>query len=467
MKPAITTISLIVANVLVLGYILLIDRHRLDSDTAEARKSHLIHIDPEAVARVKIRTAEGEADVVQQADGSWRFTAPFEDRFSPRLMKELLEEGAAQLRINQTIGAKEIKKNGWDDEYFGFGEGAIGVEFMDRDGKSLGAVELGGATPYERTIYARLASDSPEDEPVQLVWGYLRDVVTQPFSELRDRRLIYAKANDVFRVKFRPPSATNLEVHVERGPDMRWRMEKPLKARCDQDLVGEFIAKLAKLELHDFVDEPGADMEAAFDKDKRYEIAFRRRPPGSENSLITTVEFGRLPEDDKDPFVLARVSDRSGLFLVDKRVHFTFGMDANTLRSRTLADFEYDAVSGVRIKRLGKEEVVLKRWGNAWALHRDPDKPDRFDPANGRMVKDLHPEDQQRGDSEIRGGCRSRSGAVRAERSAARGDRDTPVPRSEGGRQAGRTPDAAGGEGHAHHGCRLRQPAGRGSVRRV
>jgi len=386
-KPALTTISLLVANLLVLGYIFLIDRHRLDSDAVDRLRGHLAIFERDDVARVKIRTLDGETEVVRQDDGSWRIVAPIEDRFSPGLMAELLKY-AADLRINHRISAKDIKKNGWGDEYFGFGANAVDVELFDAAGGSLCAVVLGGPTPYEDNIYARLKGQAAGD-PVQLVWGYLRDNVTLPLDELRDRRLVHAKANDIFRVKFRPPSTDAFEVHVERGADKRWRMEAPLAARCDQKLVNELVAKLVKLEAEGFIDEPGAEMEAAFDKDKRYQVVFRQRAPEDDNSQITTVEFGKLPTDPNDPYVLAKVTGRSGLFHVDKRVHFEFGMDVNSLRSRALADLEYAAVSAVTIKRLEQEEIVLKRHGNAWVIHRDRDNPLDLESANGRMVKDL------------------------------------------------------------------------------
>lgn len=387
MKPAITTITLLVANVLVLGYILLIDRHLLSSEEAGEHERWLLNFDPDVAARVKFRTSEGEAEVVRQADGSWIFTAPFEDRFSPELMAELLKS-ASKMRINHAIEAKEIRKEGWGDDYFGFGANSIDVEIFDAEGGNLGAVELGGSTPFENQIYARPKGEGA-DQPVKLVWGYVREVVQLPVDELRDRRLIYAKANDIFRVKFYPPSANAFHVHVERGADKKWHMEKPLEARCEQKLVNELVGKLVKLELEEFVDEPGAEMEAAFDTDKRYEIVFRQRAPKDENSRVTTIEFGKLPSDENDPFVLAKVSGRSGLFHVDKRVHYEFGMDGNSLRARTLGDFEYSAVTSLRIKRLEKEEIFLERLGNAWVLHRDPDDLAKIDSANGRMVKQL------------------------------------------------------------------------------
>ena len=391
MKPAVTTITLLVANLLVIGYILIIDRHTLDSDTSTARAGQLLNFEREAVAQMRFRTQEGEAEIVKQEDGSWSFVAPFEDRVSPEQVAEILKS-ADEMRINHRIEAKEIEREGWGDDYFGFSEEGIDFEMFDSSGNSLGAAQLGSPTPYENNIYARLKGEG-SDQPVKLVWGYLRDVLTLPFNELRDRRLVFAKANEVFRAKFRPPSNDAFEIHIERererGGDKDWSMVGPLKAHCDQKLVDDLIGRVVKLELEEFVVEPGAEMEAAFDQDKRYEIVIRQRASGSDNSKLTTIEFGELPTDPEDPFVLARVTGRSGLFHVDKRVHKMFEMDGNSLRDRTLGNFEYDAVSSVSIQRLEKEEIVLKRIGNAWVIVRDPEDPTKLESANGRMVKDL------------------------------------------------------------------------------
>ena len=392
MKPAITTITLLAANILLLGYIFLIDRHRDDTKTRIGTSTQLASFEREAVAKILLETPEGKAEVVKRPDGSWRIVSPFEDRFDPKLISDLLDD-AARLRINDTVSAKEIAKEGWGDDYFGFGADAISVELLDAEDKSLAAVELGGPTPFERTIYARRKGDGA-DGGVHYVWGYLRDTVNRPFSELRDRRLIFSKADDVFRVKFRPPSPNPFEVHVERGPDGRWRMEKPLKARCDQELVNDLVAKLGKLKVAEVVDQPAADLEAEFD-DGAYEILLRQRTAATDNAKIL-VEFGKLPIDDQDPFVFARVSDRpEAVFRVDRRVHYEFGMsDGNSLRDRTLGDFQYDAVAAVKIRRAGDPEIQLERLNNAWVLRRPADEPadeptDELVSANGRMVKDL------------------------------------------------------------------------------
>ena len=387
MKPAITTFTLLAANFLLLGYIFFIDRHRDDTATRVGEATQLANFDREDVAKVVLETGEGRAEIVKRPDGSWRFIAPFEDRFDPKLISELLDD-AGRLRINDTVSAKEIEKEGWGDDYFGFGEGAISVELMDADGKRLAAVELGGPTPFERTIYARRKGEGA-DGGVNYVWGYLRDTVNRPFSELRDRRLIFCKADDVFRVKFRPPSPDSFEVHVERSPGTPWRMEAPLKARCDQELVNDLVAKLAKLQVEEIVDQPAADLEAAFD-DGRYEIVLRQRTPAADNAKIS-IEFGKLPVDEKDPYVLARVSDRPGaVFRVDRRVHYDFGMsDGNSLRDRTLGDFEYDAVAAVATKRSGQEEIRVERVNNTWVLRQPGSDGVPFVSANGRMVKGL------------------------------------------------------------------------------
>ncbi|MGI9239636.1 MAG: DUF4340 domain-containing protein [Verrucomicrobiales bacterium] len=387
MKPAITTITLLVANILLLGYIFLIDRHRDDTKTRLGTASQLASFDREAVAKVLLETPEGKAEVVKRPDGSWRITAPFEDRFDPKLISELLDD-AGRLRINDTVTAKEISKEGWGDDYFGFGESSINVELLDAEGNSLAAVELGGPTPFERTIYARRKGGGA-DGGVHYVWGYLRDTVNRPFSDLRDRRLIYSKADDVKRVKFRPPSPDSFEVHVERGENGRWGMETPLKARCDQELVNELVAKLGKLQVAEIVDQPAADLEAAFDEGG-YEIVLRQHTQEADNAKIQ-IEFGKLPADDQDPYVLARVSDRPGVvFRVDRRVHYEFGMsDGNSLRDRTLGDFEYDAVASVTIRRAGDPEIRLERINNAWVLRRPEGESVPFVSANGRMVKEL------------------------------------------------------------------------------
>ena len=385
MKPAITTITLLVANILLLGYVLVIDRKKPDTETDNIRRGNLAIFDPEAVTKIVLQTPEGKAEIVKLADESWRFTAPFNDRFDPKLMVEIFKD-ASHMRINDTVSAKEIKKEGWGADYFGFGDGTISLEMFDEDGSSLAGIELGAPTPVEKTVYARRMGD--DSEQVHFVWSDLRDVIAQPFNKLRDRRLIYAKVDDVFRVKFRPPPAASLDVHVEKGLDRRWRMEHPLEARCDEELVEDLVANLAKLEVAEFVDQPGAGMEAAFDEN-RYEIVMRQHTPAADNKKIT-IEFGRLPTDEDDPHVLARVSDREGvLFRVDRGVHYAFGMDGNSLRDRTLADFDYNAVSGVRIKRVSGEEIALKRWGNAWALQRDPNDLQKLESANGRLVKEL------------------------------------------------------------------------------
>ena len=385
MKPAITTITLLVANVLLLGYIFL-----LDGDSTEEREietSWLAKFEPEQAARMVLSTSAGEAEVVKQEDGSWRILAPFDDRFDPRLMTELLAD-AKGIKIEDTISPKEIKKEGWDDKYFGFDQGAVKVQFFDAEGAELAGMELGGPTPFERTIYARRLGDS-SDQSVHYVWGDLADSVGLPFDQLRDPRLVYTKVDDVFRVKFRPPPAGALEVQCDKGRDGSWRMLNPIKTRCDQELVKELIGKLAKLEVAEIVDQPDADVESAFEE-QDYTIVLRQRTPTADNAKLT-VEFGRLPTDEADPFVLARVSDREGVvFKVDKRVHYEFGMDGNDLRARTLGDFDYNAVAGVTIKRAGVEEdIKLQRYGAVWALQQDAADPNNIESANGRMVKDL------------------------------------------------------------------------------
>jgi hypothetical protein len=389
-KPAITTITLLVVNVVLLGYIFLIDNNRLGTDEERAVRGKLADFDEGAVTQILLTTAEGKATIVKRPDGSWSFSTPFKDRFDPELMKELLKE-SNRMFIRNTIDEKEIDKEGWDDNYFGLGKGAIGLEMLAADGEELASFTIGAPTPTEGLVYAqRKGKDSGA---VYAVEGYAREIVASPFNELRDLRLIFAKVDDVYRVKFFPPppaGIAGIEVRVEKGLDRRWRMEKPLEAAADEELVKELVSKLAKLEIAEIIDEPAADMNAAFDE-QSYEIVVRQRTPAADNTKIT-IEFGKLPVDENDPYVLARVSDRDGLFKVDRRVHYEFGMnDGNALRDRTLADFDYNAVSRVEIERHGldMEDILLVRGRGGWALQRDPTEPDELEAANSGMVKKL------------------------------------------------------------------------------
>jgi len=402
MKPAVTTFTLLAANILVLGFILIFDK----KSTAEIREDELwlSKFEIEEAVSVKFTTDEGKAEVVRQEDGSWRFVAPFEDRFAPEKMKEFLAL-ASRLKINVGLEAREIEDEGFDDAHFGFDRNATKVEIFDSDGGTLSAFELGGPAPYEGNVFARRIGEGADDA-VHYVWGDLRETTALSFEEMRDPRLIFAKTEEIWRAKFQPPeTGQDVVIHIERAPDkrwqspeMRWQLKAPLEARCDQESVKYIIGLLAKVEVAEFADESEVDM-SAFDESK-YRIVLRKRTPVKADEKIE-IEFGKVPTDENDPYVLARLpGNRSGVFKINKGIINALEMDAFTLRDRTLSDIDYGAVSEVTIKRGGLRkaadqpdeaappDIVLRRLQQGWVLIRESTGHQK-ESANARKVIDL------------------------------------------------------------------------------
>lgn len=250
--------------------------------------------------------ADGSDDPDETADPEWRVTLPIDARADAEAIKTFLGE-LVGLNIERTVGdADEV-----DAATAGLEPPRAVVVIATADAEAT--LEVGADVPLSEDALVRVAGDtgapkgvSAAGKVVQTGFGEaLREKVAKEAGDWRDKRLFFARRDDVQKLSWTGPEGEHAVLgRVGTGDD--FYLEQPVQDRADRDKVRGLLTSLTSLQAASFVESDEAETEASFAPQARFEATLAgRNPPW-------TLELADLTSDRP----LARVTDESGTQLV-------------------------------------------------------------------------------------------------------------------------------------------------------
>jgi len=178
---------------------------------------------------------DGKDVVYENIEGIWSQTSPFEMRMDAVSMLALVETVQGLIVLGELLDPTSSMS-------LGLGEDATTVSLFDGDASVT--IRLG-----RKTLGGRAYAQRGTEDPVLVDQSLHRRVIDMDHREWRDIRLFPDFAIDGVRIE---RHVVNDRLLLERkGGD--WTMREPVSARVDQEMMLEWIGKLAAARIGSFV----------------------------------------------------------------------------------------------------------------------------------------------------------------------------------------------------------------------
>ena len=386
-----TTLILLLIAVAVGAYVWFVERFEKGT-TERERNAHLVlTLDRAQVDRIAIKRANDSVTLVKHADERWHISAPLEDRAEKAAVSSILKL-ASEFEITRTIPNEELASGEVKVVDLGLdATNGVLVTFFTGENQ-LASLVVGGAAPWEGTVYCRVLDD-PEREDIYVGATGARPILQQPAKAFRDTYLTGHELNTVVGVSIQQGGATEIELERETAsPDAAWLLKKPLSTRADSELIDKMLSRFLKARIDSFL--PGEGDTTPAPAENAVVVTLRT------TDGMTTVTL-EPPAEGGSQSAKTRTSDRAGGFLVsdEYRRLFTATDEAKPLwqdlRSRMLGRIDPGQLTTIIVRERGKADIPVWLYGKSWYMTRDSqyaesaDKKRLFQLVNGLNQQEI------------------------------------------------------------------------------
>lgn len=345
------TTLLLLAALVVLGIFVKYQSTR--PNTAEARRQahNMVNFDREKLDGIVIQNGDDKIEL-HRKDRKWRIEAPFKDQADNGAIEGFVSNLESWQKYD-TIPAAEISKDKSRLDEFGLSKAKLRLQLL---GKEMPPeIIFGGDAAFEGRMYVRF----DEKNDVFLTTQSIRNDISKKPEEFRDKKLTDLTTTQVTRALLKTPAG---EMELEKKGE-HWEITKPLKARGDDQKIGDLLAQVTTARIQQFVAEDRGDLHPYGLTDPRGSITLF----AANDKEGQTVQIGGVPEGEKDQ-VYVRFALRNGVYTLPKKIEEILTTKPADLRDRHLVQIDTNILDRLTIEPAGKTKVVLARKGESWAI---------------------------------------------------------------------------------------------------
>src|SRR5581483_1774737 len=214
---------------------------------------------------------------------------------------------------------------------------------------------FGKDAAFENKMYVRLENSKDAFIGDQSV----KKAIDKKADEFRDKKLTDLTSPQVVRVVLKTPAG---EMELQKKND-HWEILKPLRARADDQKVGDLVAQITTARIEQFVADDRGDLNAYGLAQPRGSITMF----GDNDKQGQTLSIGGVPEKQKDQ-VYVRLSSRGFVYTLPKKIEELLNTKPNDVRDRHLVRFDEKILDRITIDAAGKGKIVLARKGEDWSI---------------------------------------------------------------------------------------------------
>jgi hypothetical protein len=336
------TIILLVAAVLLLGYIAWFEREDSDGTGAPAELMFPV-VQSSGVDQIEV-VRSNEVIRAERVGGRWRMGDARYPARQPAIENWLEALSGATRRV--TLTAADLAEQGVDLAAFGLEPPEVKVK-VRQSGEEL-QFRLGYRTPVGERVYLQMEGTGE----VHVAESGLLDLLPRSTGDWRDRDFVDLSGVGFNRLRVKA-GERGFEVEYVGDPD-RWQFIRPRRARADAGRIGTALQALHGMRVERFVqDDPGADLEPYGLDEPALVLSFHE----GTNDLFA-VQFGSGSEAEPG-LVYARRSDYPNVVLVSREPVETWSGAYTEFLDYRLVDRPLDGVQ--RVEARGVESFTLAR----------------------------------------------------------------------------------------------------------
>ena len=346
-----TTLILLAIVVAVGAYIKFVEPNRPDTAEAQRRAQNVLNFDREKINGIAIWNGDDKIEL-RKIDNKWRLESPIKDQADNSLIDNLLMS-LESWQKDATIPAKEMAADKNKLSEFGLDKAKLRLGLTGEGAPP--AVLFGKDAALEGKMYVRFENSND----IFLAAQSIKKEIEKKAEEFRDRKLTDLITAKVSRVVLKTPAG---EMELEKKGD-HWEIMKPLRARGDDQKVGDLIAQVTTARIQQFVADDHGDLHPYGLAEPRGTITLF----GQDDKQGQMLQIGGVSEKEKDQ-VYVRSAARGFVYALPKKIEETLNTKPNDVRDRHLVRFDTNILDRITIEAASKGKAVLARKGEEWTI---------------------------------------------------------------------------------------------------
>jgi hypothetical protein len=355
--------------------------------TGEAKRQaqNVVNFDRSKVDGIIIQNGDEKIEI-RRRDNKWRLEIPIKDQADAALVENLLSD-LETWQKEGTIPAKDIDADKSKLNEYGLNRPKLKLKLIGPDRPP--EILFGKDAALEGRMYVRFENSKETFLAKQSV----KKDVDKKAEEFRDKKLTDVTTAQVRRIALKTPAG---EMELEKKGD-HWDIVKPLRARADDEKVGDLIAQVTTARIQQFVADDHGDLRPyglaeprgsitlfsqEGSKDQKVEIADSIKVFGQDDKG-QMLQIGSVPEKEKDQ-VYVRFAPRGAVYTLPKKIEEALNTKPADLRDYHLVRIDTNVLDRITIDVSGKGKTVLARKDGNWTIASRNNAP-----ADSRAVRRL------------------------------------------------------------------------------
>ena len=340
----------------IFAFIFLWENKQPTTEESVKNAGRVAHFDRDKITSITIKNTDTQINLRKEKDDSWVMEKPVKDDADSLAVSQLFTT-AENLKSDATVG--DGKRGASKEQLKEFGLASSETRLTLNGGDKPVEIIFGKDAAVEGKMYVRLESSNT----VYVIGNDLKNQVTKKVDEFRDHKLTELVTTKADKVTLKSPAG---EIELEKK-DRHWELSKPLKARGNDQKIGDIVSQIANAKVESFVAD-SSNLGSFGLQEPRATVTIRQE----EKEQPAVLRIGQPLEKDKSK-IYVKLDSRDSVLVVQKSLETLADTKPNDLRDRHLARVEPDIVDRMTIESPGKEKVVLARKGESW-VRKDGDK---------------------------------------------------------------------------------------------
>jgi Domain of unknown function (DUF4340) len=364
-----TTLALAAIAIAVFAYFRFFELKQPSTEEARRQAQNVVKFDRTKIDGVIIQNGDEKIEI-RRRDNKWRLETPIKDQADGSLIENLFSD-LENWQKDATISAKEIDADKSKLNEYGLNKPKLRLKLIGQDRPP--EILFGKDGALEGKMYVRF-EDSKE---TFLAEQSIKKDIDKKAEEFRDRKLTDLSTAQVSRLVLKTPAG---EMELQKKTD-HWDIMKPLRARANEQKVGDLIAEVTSARIQQFVADDRGDLNAyglteprgsitlfgpEEKKDQKVEIGGSIKVFGQENKG-QMLQIGAVPQKGKDQ-VYVRFAPRGFVYTLPKRIEEILNTKPDDLRDHHLVRIDTNILDRITIDAPGKGKTVLARKGDDWII---------------------------------------------------------------------------------------------------
>lgn len=357
-----TTLILLTVVLALAAFIIFYERKLPNTEAALRQSQNVVNFNRDKLDGIIIQNGDDKIEL-RRHDHKWRLEAPIKDQADSSLVDNLIFDLEGWQK-ETTISAKEMEADKSKLGEFGLTKPKLRLKLIGPDAPP--ELLLGKDAALEGKMYVRFENS----KDIFVTSQSVKKAIEKKADEFRDRKLTDLTTAQVSRLVLKTAAG---EMELEKKGD-HWEIVRPLRARGDDQKIGDLIAQVTTARIQQFVADDRGDLHPFGLAAPRGSITLfgendksAGRTDSSRGEQGQMLQVGAVPEKEKDQ-VYVRFSSRSFVYTLPKKIEEVLNTKPNDVRDRHLVRIDKNILDRITIDAPGKAKTVLARKDENWTM---------------------------------------------------------------------------------------------------